>query len=145
MRIVRFAGGAATPRRLIRDEKQYTFRIHVGMDHRVSRVSSGSMIDASRAAAGLRFGAARGRAITFSFEGRAIRAFDGETVACALFAAGVRTLRSSPRDGTARGMFCLMGSCQECVVVVDGRRTTACQEPVREGMDVRDGTIGRVP
>jgi predicted molibdopterin-dependent oxidoreductase YjgC len=33
-------------------------------------------------------------------------------------------------------MFCLMGSCQECLVRVDGRRALACQEPVRDGMVV---------
>jgi D-hydroxyproline dehydrogenase subunit gamma len=103
------------------------------------------MIDDSSARARLRFGPARGRAISFLFEGRRVDAFEGESVACALFAAGFRTLRSSPREGTPRGMFCLMGSCQECVVRVDGRRTTACQEPVREGMDVREGTIRHAP
>lgn len=94
---------------------------------------------------GLRFGPARGRAVSFLFDGRRVEAFEGESVACALLAAGFRTLRSSPRAGAPRGMFCLMGSCQECVVRVDGRRTTACQEPVREGMDVRDGTVPRAP
>jgi predicted molibdopterin-dependent oxidoreductase YjgC len=42
-------------------------------------------------------------------------------------------------------MFCMMGSCQECVVRIDGRMTTACQEPVRDGLDVRSGTIGNIP
>ena len=86
----------------------------------------------------------RGAAIEFRFDGRAVFAYDGESVACALFAAGVRTLRNSPRTGTARGMFCLMGSCQECVVWADGRRVPACQEPARAGLDVRSGTIESV-
>ena len=103
------------------------------------------MIGDSGVAGGIRFGAPRGCAVTLFFDGQPIGAFEGENVACALFAAGVRTLRSSPRGGTPRGMFCLMGSCQECVVLVDGRRTTACQEPVRDGMDVRDGTIPHAP
>jgi hypothetical protein len=42
-------------------------------------------------------------------------------------------------------MFCLMGSCQECVVWADARRVLACQEPVRAGLDVRSGTIEPAP
>ncbi len=83
----------------------------------------------------------RGAAIEFRFDGRAVAAYEGESVACALFAAGERTLRRSPRTELARGMFCLMGSCQECVVWADGRRVPACQEPARAGLEVRSGTI----
>ena len=74
--------------------------------------------------------------VTVAVDGRPIQAFAGETLAAALFAAGVRRLRASPRVGAPRGMFCLMGSCQECLVRVDGRRALACQEPVRDGMVV---------
>ena len=84
-------------------------------------------------------------AIEFHFDGRTVRAFAGESIACALFAAGIRTLRRSPRSGLARGMFCLMGSCQECVVWVDGRRVPACQEPARAGLDVRSGALEGAP
>lgn len=88
---------------------------------------------------------ARGTAIEFQFDGRTIAAFEGESLACALFAAGICTLRSSPRTASARGMFCLMGSCQECLVLIDGQRVTACQVPARAGLDVRSGTIERAP
>lgn len=98
---------------------------------------------------GLRFAVsadapARGAAIEFRFDGRTITAYEGENIACALFAAGIRTLRDSPRTESARGMFCLMGSCQECVVSVDGRRVPACQEAARPGLDVRSGSIERL-
>ena len=109
-------------------------------------MSSDSASDPSGSAVparGLRIGAGeRGHAVEFSFDGKAIRAYAGESVACALFAAGVRTLRRSPRNASVRGMFCLMGSCQECVVMADGRRVAACQEPVRAGLDVRSGMAG---
>lgn len=106
-------------------------------------MSSESANDPSRSpvpARGLRIDSgARGGAVEFFFDGKAVSAYSGESVACALFAAGVRTLRQSPRTASARGMFCLMGSCQECVVEADGRRVAACQEPVRAGLDVRSG------
>jgi D-hydroxyproline dehydrogenase subunit gamma len=102
--------------------------------------------DARAGASGLRIGeASRGRQVSFLFDGRPVAACDGEMIACALACAGIRTLRASPRSGAPRGMFCMMGSCQECVVRVDGRITAACQEPVRDGLDVRSATIGTVP
>ena len=91
---------------------------------------------------GLRIDApARGAMLEFRYDGRIVQANAGESVACALFAAGIRTLRRSPRTASARGMFCLMGSCQECLVSIDGRRVLACQEPARAGLDVRSGTV----
>ena len=109
-------------------------------------MSSDSAIDPSGSTApatGLRIGSGdRGQAVEFFFDGKVVRAYAGESVACALFAAGIRTLRRSPRTDSVRGMFCLMGSCQECVVEVDGRRVAACQEPVRAGLDVRSGAGG---
>ena len=60
----------------------------------------------------------------------------GENLATALFAAGTKTLRTSPRSGSPRGMFCLMGSCQECLVMVDEHRVLACRTTVADGMRV---------
>ncbi|HKT79779.1 MAG TPA: (2Fe-2S)-binding protein [Vicinamibacterales bacterium] len=99
--------------------------------------------DACAGASGLRIGgASRGRRVGFLFDGRPVSAYEGESIAGALACAGIRTLRTSPRSGAPRGMFCMMGSCQECVVRIDGRIALSCQEPVREGLDVRSGTIG---
>ena len=112
-------------------------------------MSSASPIDNSRGGdpeSGLRIAAhTRGAAVEFRFDGHVVTAYEGESVACALFAAGIRTLRRSPRTGSARGMFCLMGSCQECVVSIDGCRVAACQEPARAGLAVRSGTIEAAP
>ncbi len=69
-------------------------------------------------------------------DGTPVDAFEGESIAVALAAAGILTLRHSPAAGGGRGMFCLMGVCQECVVSVDGVPVTACLEPVRDGMAV---------
>lgn len=80
--------------------------------------------------------------VSIEVDGVRVEAHPGESVAAALFALGIRCLRRSPRRAEPRGAFCLMGSCQECVVLVDGRRTTACQEPVRSGMVVLTGGGG---
>ena len=81
----------------------------------------------------------RGAAVEIVVDGRPVEAFMGESVAAALYAAGIRELRKSPSAEGPRGMFCLMGVCQECVVRIDGRLVPSCQEPVRAGLDVKLG------
>lgn len=117
--------------------------MNIRVSNNLDNNSGNDSIPPPAPARGLRIDSgARGAAVEFLYDGRAVRAHAGESIACALFAAGVRTLRRSPRTASPRGMFCLMGSCQECVVEVDGRRAAACQEQVRAGLDVRSGTEG---
>jgi len=77
--------------------------------------------------------------VEFTFNGQVVEAYVGESLAAALFAAGSHALRTSPRNHEPRGMFCLMGSCQECAVWINGRRSLACQETVAAGFEVRSG------
>jgi predicted molibdopterin-dependent oxidoreductase YjgC len=78
----------------------------------------------------------RGAPVTIYVDGEAVASYAGETVGAALLAAGIAHLRSSPGTGQPRGLFCLMGVCQECVVRIDERTATACTEAVRDGMRV---------
>lgn len=78
----------------------------------------------------------RTKQVTIMIDGTPVTAFAGESVAAALWAAGYRWWRTSPRAGEPRGLFCAMGVCQECVLRVDGRVVTACTEPVRDGLQV---------
>ena len=86
----------------------------------------------------LRFGK-RGTLVQFWFDGAACEAHAGETVAVALLAAGIRGFSRNKADGSARGLFCAMGICQDCIVLIDGRATEACRTLVEPGMDVRSG------
>jgi len=79
----------------------------------------------------------RGSVVEFLFNGQVVQACVGESLAAALFSMNVRSLRLSPRNRDSRGLFCMMGSCQECAVWIDGRRSLACQEPVIANLDVR--------
>ena len=58
--------------------------------------------------------------VVFSYDCQPVPAFEGETIAAALAAGGIRALRHTP-DGQRRGLYCGMGACQECLVTVDGR------------------------
>ncbi|MFO1326669.1 MAG: (2Fe-2S)-binding protein [Rubrivivax sp.] len=75
--------------------------------------------------------------VALTIDGEAVEARAGDSVAAALLAAGRSTCRSTPVSGAARGPFCLMGTCFECLVTIDGLgNRQGCQVTVREGMRV---------
>ena len=63
--------------------------------------------------------AAPQREITLYFEGKAIPAKEGEPIMAALVAAGVSVFRYT-KKGSPRRMFCGIGRCTDCVMIVDG-------------------------
>lgn len=69
-----------------------------------------------------------------TFNGREIPFEPGQTVAAALIAAGIRSWRSTRRDGAPRGLFCGIGVCFDCLVTVNGEPVTrACLRPACDG------------
>jgi aerobic-type carbon monoxide dehydrogenase small subunit (CoxS/CutS family) len=73
-------------------------------------------------------GVTRGERLSFTFDGKPITA---------LLAAGERTLRITAQKGAARGVFCGMGVCYDCMVVIDGEPSRrACTTLATEGMEV---------
>ena len=87
----------------------------------------------------------RGLGIELVVDGATLSAFEGETVAAAILAAGRRLLRQTARRGEPRGIYCGIGVCFDCVMTIDGRpNVRACQTPARAGMRVEsqrgDGT-----
>ena len=91
----------------------------------------------------MRFGVtANTPVISFLFEGKPISAVPGDTIASALYAAGVRAWRKS-RHGDLRGLFCGIGICFDCLVTVDGHPDQrACQTFVASGMVVETNLGG---
>ncbi|MDP9298817.1 MAG: 2Fe-2S iron-sulfur cluster-binding protein [Actinomycetota bacterium] len=57
---------------------------------------------------------------TLDFEGTRVPVRDGDTVASALYRAGVRTFTRSTKYHRRRGLYCLSGDCPNCLVDVDG-------------------------
>jgi len=81
-----------------------------------------------------------GKMLDFTFDGLTIPALAGESVAAALAANGISTLRASDtgteksRSDLNRGLYCGMGTCYECVVTIDGRANQrACMTKVQGG------------
>ena len=76
--------------------------------------------------------------LSFSFDGKPIEAFEGDTIGSALHAGGHRVLSRSFKYHRPRGLLCCAGQCPNCLVDVDGwPGVRACTEPVREGMKVK--------
>lgn len=79
----------------------------------------------------------RERPVEFSFDGKQVTAFEGDTIGSALHASGRRVLSRSFKYHRPRGLLCCAGQCPNCLVEVDGwPGVRACTEPVREGMRV---------
>ena len=80
----------------------------------------------------------RGKKIKFYFEGKEIEAYEGETVAVALIAVGIKVFRYSKRHKRPRGLFCAIGKCSSCLMEIDGiSNQMTCITLVKEGMKVR--------
>jgi len=74
---------------------------------------------------------------TIEFEGRSVSFEDGDTVASALYRAGVRTFSRSLKYHRRRGLYCGTGDCPNCLMTVDGRPAVhTCAAPCAEGMRV---------
>jgi len=77
----------------------------------------------------------RGEACVLDFEGAPVRAFAGESVAVALYAAGVRTLGRSTKYHRPRGAFCFEGHCGACLMRIDGKpNVRGCLAPAQPGL-----------
>ena len=71
---------------------------------------------------------------TLYWMGDAVTFRAGETIAAALRRGGIDDFGAAVGGLRAR-YFCGIGSCQACLVAVDGERTVeACQTPARDGM-----------
>lgn len=74
--------------------------------------------------------------VTFTYLTQTIEGFEGEPVAAALRRAGILELGRSGIDNSSRGVFCFMGSCQECRIRINGTVSYACKAPVFSNMTI---------
>ena len=73
-------------------------------------------------------GVKRGKCFEIEVDGERILAYEGETIAAALLAAGKRICRKTTKRKEPRGVYCGMGVCFECIMIVDGKpNTRVCQ------------------
>ena len=76
--------------------------------------------------------------VIFEFNGREFQAYQGDTIASALYGAGVRIFSRSFKYHRSRGLLCVAGACPNCLMSVDGvPNVRACTTRVEQGMRVR--------
>ncbi len=79
----------------------------------------------------------KGKKIAFSYNGQPLEGYEGEPIAAALKAAGIEIHRYTAKEHQPRGIFCAIGRCTDCVMVVNGEpNVRTCVTPLHEGMQV---------
>lgn len=80
----------------------------------------------------------KGKLVDFTFDGETLQGYEGEPIAAALMAAGVKVHRHTRKKGLPRGVFCAIGRCTDCVMVVDGEiNVRTCITPLKAGMVIQ--------
>lgn len=75
--------------------------------------------------------------LTLIVDGQPIACTPGETIASAMLVSGRISFRRDAQ-GRLRGLYCTMGSCGECTMILtaSGRRIRACLTEVADGLEV---------
>ena len=75
--------------------------------------------------------------ISFRFNGKEIKANEGETIASAAYSSGIRVFSRSFKYHRPRGLFCVRGNCPNCSMRVNNTpNVRTCVTTVKEGMIV---------
>lgn len=79
----------------------------------------------------------KGRLVKFTFDGKEYEGYEGEPIAAALHAAGIKVLGHTHELGRPRGFYCAIGNCSSCLMTVNGEpNVRVCVEKLKEGMVV---------
>jgi sarcosine oxidase subunit alpha len=77
-------------------------------------------------------------------DGKSILAYSGQTIAEALLANGLRILRMT-RKQSPRGVYCGMGICYECRMIVNGiPNVRTCMTPATPGCRIATQDDSRI-
>jgi aerobic-type carbon monoxide dehydrogenase small subunit (CoxS/CutS family) len=73
--------------------------------------------------------------INFVYNGQAVHGLEGDTIASALHALGIKVLSKSIKTKRPRGFFCAIGNCSSCQMTVNGvPNVKTCITKLEEGM-----------
>lgn len=80
--------------------------------------------------------------INMTLDGKRIDAYEGETIASAIYASGIKILRRSDKYREPRGVYCYRGRCTDCIMRVNGKpNVRTCITEVKDGMVIE--TLGK--
>ncbi|GAB1476198.1 (2Fe-2S)-binding protein [Bacillota bacterium] len=73
--------------------------------------------------------------IEITVDGEKLRAKEGEKILAALLANGIMINRYTVKRKEPRGLFCGIGQCTDCAMIVNGKpNVRTCITPVKDGM-----------
>jgi len=76
--------------------------------------------------------------VNITVDGKKIEALKGDCIASAIIASGKNIFRYTEKYKKPRSLFCGIGQCNDCMMIVDGiPNIKTCITPVREGMKVQ--------
>ncbi len=80
----------------------------------------------------------RSQPLSFTFHGKTLQGYAGDTIGSALYASGQRVFSRSFKYHRPRGLACCSGHCANCQMTVDGIPSVrVCTEPLRDGAVVK--------
>ena len=80
----------------------------------------------------------KGETVKFTFDGKELEFYECEPIAAALKASCLMVHRQKQKEHNPRGIFCAIGRCTDCVMVVDGvPNVRTCITPLKAGMEVQ--------
>ena len=75
--------------------------------------------------------------VPFTLDGLSLTGREGEPIAAALLANDIHIFRYTHKEHAPRGVFCGIGQCSDCVVIVNGvPNVRACVTPLAAGMRI---------
>src|SRR5699024_9433486 len=84
--------------------------------------------------------------ISFTFDGKTYSGYEGDTIASALLANGIRQLRVNEQTMHPTAIYCNIGPSFECRATADGEKAIrACMTPIRPDMIVERGQMDSDP
>lgn len=86
--------------------------------------------------------------VSFTFDGQPMTGLAGQPIAAALLDHGIHVFRHTHKSAAPRSLFCGIGQCNDCVVVVNGRpNVRSCVTSLEEGMAIETqhglGKVGK--
>ena len=75
------------------------------------------------------------KTVTITVDGKPIKAVEGEPILATLLANDIIVSRYTTKRHEPRGLFCGIGQCTDCAMIVDGKpNVRTCVTPVKDGM-----------
>lgn len=72
--------------------------------------------------------------VTFTWNGRKLKGYDGEMISSALIANGIHIFGHHHKDNSPQGIFCANGQCSQCLITVNGLPVKSCMTPLGDQM-----------